>query len=1858
MEFPVDEAALEANPAKKKRFLLAQEAVRAGVGRTAAELRRRLFNRRHLKQEVPPGNLPLVQLAKSEHLAIRMDIVDQDARGRALQTQFDAQTRLEQSFRRLHDSITQDAIDVRGKQATLRELEQRLRLLQHTTHDPLAPIQELVAAKRVEFELQDQHEAYVPSFKCTVCTKVCATEALRALHEPHCHGLVYRVDTFDAALFQRCTVCYRYTTPAAFDAHTRACNATRARRERMLARPEYDVAGCVPEPPTELCVVAITSQSLEVAWLPPVFTGGLEILEYELCIFKVVREKFQRLQHRQHEHTLLPLPPVPTTRWVQAVPVAVHRFVIPGLSANTTYSQIAVRAKTENGFGGYSNVLDMVTTLEPTPPSAPLFLALGLVTMTSFTLSWTSPMDLGGGIVDEFLIVYRTLVQAHVEGAEAIDMSVSEEREFHKSFRAPDAGLGPFETNDMSYTFTIDGLQPGHLYTDVRVLAVTRDGVRSAETPPLAPVRTLVAGKEFKLIAELQEAINSTAKYIDSAFYNGFAQRYERSHYLQLLAKTIKSEYPALADRVDAMLPVESDSEDSESESETSEEDDSEAPEDDAASLQVKSEPPKTAGMLAAEAAEKRQEGQRVRRKQFQYRLQQLRHHIDVLAFNVDWADDRTTTLVSLIAAAEQRILDKQAELERAKAFKGPSMDSIVMHGGLQHFKTKELVQALEEEIDIEHFYISDTKDELRHIEDQKKADMAMQVVKQAQLAQRQAALEKFETDCEVEEFMAERGANALLRLQSQSLAYAWDRWRASVAVRRSARAKVAKVVARLERNHLRPAWRSWMEAVEFLKMRETCPDGVVSLGGIGLKAAHVTRVLMEQECFAALHQCREVSSTLQDVARTTEETQAKAHNIFEKERKKLAQHATTPQSISSLWTQGDSELDVGAYEAALSTYEKLLNQLPNDADRFHQTHIARAFNRVGRVTWLLRQYDKAMVAFQRAYSICERFGDPAETAVATRGMADCHVATREFKPALQLYTKSCSAAEDAADVATQIAAHHGMATCYRACDDDVLAAEAAGKATALVRVLPEKVEMIGESLDKLKAKLITVSAKVASSLQLERVGAIVPKLRRERLQCKITILEEEKVLSALNALVDEKAALLQQGRDDLKRSEASDATYVDSSVFLGISTRYAIGDFVKKLEVFMNHVRVVKAAVESERENAATRVANATERIAECEAELVAETGDLMRRVRGKDAFRCFRFNAVNAMYKDVLGHASGGVSTCIATVGPTVCVYDLHTGVCMGQAVGDANTDPDNPVHLGDLQGHTKTIMCVYALNDMVYTGGMDCALVVWKLHDGAVPEFVHRLDDFDAAVMSITATLQFICAGTADCSLFVFEAHTFARVAVIMSAHYRTITHMYMDSFLLATAGADQEIRLWQIASKATPTNPSRVRGHLNPVSCVQIADNEIVSGDRGGRIVLWDSIQGRIRREIRRAHEVAVTCLAFDTLRVISGDITGKISISDVVSGLVLQTLLGHTTKVLDVQVDRTTIVSCAEDGGLRQWKFQSRDGNASKGHRYHILGAGETLRSLSLLYHTSVPDLRRWNRIDDVTKMYMGQQLLVQKTVSEAPVDHAVSVPLGKLALEETSFLLSNRNDKANTKPTKSKPSPPKLPALTPTDACAGATSTTTVETSTSLPLLVKAPSTAVLLDQITSHTHVLSLTVEPELPPPVEAQLELSPPNSGSVILVYEMYSEPFDIIDGSVATSAIDDAYALSFVMPEGHIHLSEYAPCEKRLLEIAGANVYMPETAPGTISSLCPGRTYFVYVTEPASATSQCTLSPRKESSSVIALSDGRGFDSCTCIEGTPCTDEYGCRNWRQRFAIATQHGWAGFGLEGSLE
>jgi hypothetical protein len=251
------------------------------------------------------------------------------------------------------------------------------------------------------------------------------------------------------------------------------------------------------------------------------------------------------------------------------------------------------------------------------------------------------------------------------------------------------------------------------------------------------------------------------------------------------------------------------------------------------------------------------------------------------------------------------------------------------------------------------------------------------------------------------------------------------------------------------------------------------------------------------------------------------------------------------------------------------------------------------------------------------------------------------------------------------------------------------------------------------------------------------------------------------------------------------------------------------------------------------------------------------------------------------------------------------------------------------------------------------------------------------------------------------------------------------------------------------------------------------------------------------------------------------------------------------------------------------------------------------------------------------------------------------------------------------NDKAKTPSNVEKL--PEIKPSTPVPEKSASTNTeAVVVVATEPPVNTDQPSVAVEpISTVIPPVQVTEAPVEQPVnavPVPEPVAVVVLPPQNGKVTLVYEQYNEPFEITNGSTTAENIDEVYCLSFVMPGCLIHLSNLNPQEKRQAVIDGnLDLFIEEIPRGTYHGLEVDKTYYVYVEQEAEqlARDQARMKQiansmegaKKTGDSVLTKDDGRVLESCSCIYGNPCVDEYGCKDWANRCAVATKNGWKGF-------
>ncbi|KAG6956903.1 hypothetical protein JG687_00010313 [Phytophthora cactorum] len=225
-----------------------------------------------------------------------------------------------------------------------------------------------------------------------------------------------------------------------------------------------------------------------------------------------------------------------------------------------------------------------------------------------------------------------------------------------------------------------------------------------------------------------------------------------------------------------------------------------------------------------------------------------------------------------------------------------------------------------------------------------------------------------------------------------------------------------------------------------------------------------------------------------------------------------------------------------------------------------------------------------------------------------------------------------------------------------------------------------------------------------------------------------------------------------------------------------------------------------------------------------------------------------------------------------------------------------------------------------------------------------------------------------------------------------------------------------------------------------GHQAQILCVYYIGHRIYTGSADASLGVWgvkDETIGGFSCSLTRmlmdfdaavsfatiahvisAHDRTVTTLSIQSSNstLTTGAADNKIKVWEL--GKASQYTTRHS--VLDLQFDRTRLISMSAGGKVQLWFWQTRDGIGADRKKYHILGAGETLRSLSLMYRTSIQKLLQWNSIPDSTKIYLGQKLIVEVDANTSAADElktldlSSSVQFGKVSYENLDFVASNQ----------------------------------------------------------------------------------------------------------------------------------------------------------------------------------------------------------------------------------------------------
>lgn len=616
-----------------------------------------------------------------------------------------------------------------------------------------------------------------------------------------------------------CPLCSRKFKRDSMGTHVPACcEKLRLRVKQMIPKStRKNPHATIPTAPAELKCLWTSPTAIALAWKAPVFDGGAPITQYEIQYG--TREPIIEAR-RIRGYELIPKPPIFTTRWHVASPIAASGFNITGLPSSTEFNAFKVRAYNDMGASPWSEVLDSLVTAAPRASSCPLHLRLqGEPTFHSATLRWEEPLTTGGTALTGYELRYKQEVVDYstmLATGNAVKVKIVDHIEF----------LPPGET-----VHVMKHLRYNCNYRDIVLFALNSEGQSPrSNVIPIFTTPDTDRGEQLKY--DLRAARESTEMTMD-VMYQGFHQRFSKEAYIELLEQELRRWLERSYIRDGAKKPSDAeitgmiasfrlpDDPGSDSDDELPESAPSAAsspgrlstPGSRPASAMRRSVRPQSAQTHSTLPHEETKEDRmmRVKRTQFGYKIGQLEDEVAETQRRIDDIHVRRVTLRDQMVRTEARVKELQATLTMTRSFKGKRLDTEVVTGQKTRYDRPKLLSLLQTEIDKTTQLLANlTSEQMAGVVSEEKLSTSLARLN-VMLSERRVAFFRFEKNYE------KRGhaTTALFRWGNQLLMRAFNTW--ADATRQSNRSKelMRRVLRRMMNHQKAEAWNQWLWYVE-----------------------------------------------------------------------------------------------------------------------------------------------------------------------------------------------------------------------------------------------------------------------------------------------------------------------------------------------------------------------------------------------------------------------------------------------------------------------------------------------------------------------------------------------------------------------------------------------------------------------------------------------------------------------------------------------------------------------------------------------------------------------------------------------------------------------------------------------------------------------------------------------------------------------------------------------------------------------------------------------------------------------------------------------------------------------------------
>ncbi|NXF55013.1 FBW10 protein, partial [Oceanites oceanicus] len=177
--------------------------------------------------------------------------------------------------------------------------------------------------------------------------------------------------------------------------------------------------------------------------------------------------------------------------------------------------------------------------------------------------------------------------------------------------------------------------------------------------------------------------------------------------------------------------------------------------------------------------------------------------------------------------------------------------------------------------------------------------------------------------------------------------------------------------------------------------------------------------------------------------------------------------------------------------------------------------------------------------------------------------------------------------------------------------------------------------------------------------------------------------------------------------------------------------------------------------------------------------------------------------------------------------------------------------------------------------------------------------------------------------VAIGSADRKVRLLGMSGMKEVPPLLSGHAGSIKALFLNEkkgFVLS-ASFDLSIRCWNIYSGACV---KIFNGHCGTVTCLDLHEEQFVSGARDGMVKVWNLESGKCLKTLK--HNSVVWVVKMDGTRVVSGCDRGLVKVWCADTGTLIKTLEGHQGPVKCLSFDQWHLVTGSTDGYVLGWSM--------------------------------------------------------------------------------------------------------------------------------------------------------------------------------------------------------------------------------------------------------------------------------------------------------------------------------------------